>query len=82
MNILLGMDIILLLEFFLLLLCSIFTRGKIKVEEDKLTIVPLLRKKQEIKWHEIDAKIDYQHEKIYIGYEKFLLVLGNKKLLM
>lgn len=83
--------------FLYFLLCSIFTRGKIKIEEDKLTIVPLLRKKQEIKWHEIDAKIDYQHEKIilrfnkkklmtispiYIGYKEFLLVLGDKKLLM
>lgn len=83
--------------FLYFLLCSIFTRGKIKIEEDKLIIVPLLRKKQEIKWHEIDATIDYQHEKIilrfnkknlmiinpiYTGYKKFLLVLSKKKLFM
>lgn len=83
--------------FLYFLLCSIFTRGKIKIEEDKLIIVPLLRKKQEIKWHEIDATIDYQHEKIilrfnkknlmiispiYTGYKKFLSVLSKKKLFM
>lgn len=90
-----GIRFLFCMCFLYFLLCSIFTRGKIKIEEDKLIIVPLLRKRQEIKWHEIDAKIDYQHEKIilrfnkknlmtinplYIGYKECLLVFGEKNI--
>lgn len=65
-----GMMFLLFMCFLYLLLCSIFIRGKIKIEGDKITIVPLLRKKQEIKWHEIEAKIDYQKENITLRVNK------------
>lgn len=82
--------------FLLVLVCLIFTRGKIKVEEDKIIVVPLLRNKQEIKWNEIEVKIDYEIEEIvlkvnnkkimtisplYAGYEEFLSVLRDRELL-
>lgn len=81
--------------FLLVPVCSIFTRGKIKVEEDKIIVVPLLRKKQEIRWNEIEVKIDYEIEEIvlrannkkimtisplYVGYEEFLSVLRDREL--
>lgn len=77
------------------LICSIFTRGKIKIEEEKIIVVPLLRNKQELNLNEIGVKIDYEIEEIvlkvnnkkimtispiYVGYEEFLLVLKNKKI--
>lgn len=52
--------------FLLVPVCLIFTRGKIKVEEDKIIVVPLLRNKQEIKWNEIEVKIDYEIEEIVL----------------
>lgn len=82
--------------FLLVPVCLIFTRGKIKVEEDKIIVVPLLRNKQEIKWNEIEVKIDYEIEEIvlrvnnkkimtisplYVGYEEFLSVLRERELL-
>lgn len=82
--------------FLLVPVCLIFTRGKIKVEEDKIIVVPLLRNKQEIKWNEIEVKIDYEIEEIvlkvnnkkimtisplYVGYEEFLSVLRDRELL-
>lgn len=81
--------------FLFVLICSIFTRGKIKIEEEKIIVVPLLRNKQELNLNEIGVKIDYEIEEIvlkvnnkkimtispiYVGYEEFLLVLKNKKI--
>ena len=82
--------------FLFVPVCSIFTRGKIKVEEDKIIVVPLLGKKQEINWNDIEVKINCEIEEIvlrvnnkkimtispmYVGYEEFLSVLGNRELL-
>lgn len=33
--------------FLFVLICSIFTRGEIKIEEEKIIVVPLLRNKQD-----------------------------------
>lgn len=77
------------------LLCSIFTRGKIKIEEEKIIVVPLLGNKRELNLNEIGVKIDYEIKEIvlrvknkkimtisplYVGYEEFLSVLRDREI--